>query len=584
MGRAACASAFFRAAVAKAGHLRATEATITAAGPAAAAGLAVAARCGARLRALTLDAGHVDATGLAAACPTLRSLVLGGSGAGGAALVAAAAPTLASLELLPGCSLASPAALPPLPRLRALTGTGPGGPALAAACPSLTRLSLAARAACAATLAPLRAAPGLADLTLHCPRLDTLPAGMAALTRLDVRGCALTDAGLSALAADCPRLVSISFRGCVSVSDAGVRALAAGAAAARGALASVDARDCPRLSDAGLERAATAVAGTTSTSITLLVGGTGAGDGTLEALARGVKGRARGAGRPPTPLSLSLDVTCCARTSPAALRALAAAGALAGATRVSTAHAGLLLASGPCAACGASCAAGGGCSGAPVQLLARAAGGALQTLALDGAPLSAAAARALATHCPALASLSAVASPRLSDAGLVALSALTGLTRVALGGGGPRSAWSERGGVAALAPRLRSLSLSGRPALTDNDVSALLGAASRLTELTLAAAPRASDAGLTPLPPTLRRLVLACCDGVAGSFSVSPLTELRLPGCGGVAARALARAVAAAPTLRVLELPPHVPRSALPAQARGAGHLAALEVMGGGGG
>ena len=220
-----------------------------------------------------------------------------------------------------------------------------------------------------------------------------------------------------------------------------------------------------------------------------------------------------------------------------------------------------------------------------MQLLARRAGAALTSLVADGVPLPPAAAAALGAHCPRLAHLSAIACPSLSDAGLVALAGGCALTSLSLGGGGGASAdWRDAGaGLAALAPGLRELALSRRPHLTDGVLARLVHGAPSLTALRVAAAPRVTDAAFAG--HALACLRLTCCDRVTGgaALAASSLTELRLAGCSGVDAAAVATTVTTARRLRVLELPPHVSNAAVPAQAPGAGHLSCVRVEGGSG-
>jgi hypothetical protein len=418
----------------------------------------------------------------------------------------------------------------------------------------------------------------LASLRVACPSLASFPAAarFERLARLDASGCpSLSDAALHAVSSGAPRLAVLRIAGCASVGDAGLEAVADGRAARGGTLHTLDATDCHRVGDGGLIPLLARMA---AVAREVRVGGTAATDKAVEALVP-AGGGGRGDRRPAS-IPLTLDVTGCAAVTPASLRALADGGVLGRIVDLRAGHSSLLTPPSPCPACASRCA--GRCAGSPLQLLARRAGAGLTSLALDGAPAPTPALAAVGAHCAALAALSAIGCPLVSEAGLAAVAAgCPSLASLALGGGGPGAAWSEGGpGLAAIAPGLASLTLTRRPRLTDADVGRVLAAATGLTSLSLAAAPRVTDAGLAPALPRLRSLRLTCCDGVTGAGLASPSLEaLRLAGCGGVRSAPLALAVASSPRLRRLELPAAVARAGVPAAA--GGHLARLVVEGG---
>ena len=626
---------------------RARSLTVVTPGPAASAAIRFAARvCPDSVTHVTLDAGAIDRSALAvlaAARPRLTFLRIGpgtrcvGGQAGVSdkdtaldALIEGAAASLTSLTLAPALAAAR------FPRLAAWTapprllprGWGRGGVKLTA----LKRLivsdgggggeesesenddedddatTLHLTTLCVdtapSTRAPLTAAQAcllasgasLRVLVLPGqPLLRSFPVALSfsRLTRLDVSECPSLDGGLAPVFDGAPRLALLSVRRCASLSDGTVLMLARGPAATAHRLHSVDVTDCHRLTDASLVPLAAALAAADGGGARVwCVGGTGATDAALAALC-GAEAQRR---QPPsTHPPLTLDVTGCATITPAALASLADGGLLPRLACLRAGHATLLVSASSlpsrstrakpaCTACGSRC--GGGCAGAPVQLLARRAGGALTSLVADGVPLPPAVAAALGAHCSRLARVSAIACPGLSDAGLVALSAGCALTSLSLGGGGGASAdWRDAGaGLAALAPGLRELCLSRRPHLTDGVLAKLLQGAPSLTALRVAAAPRITDAAFTG--HALVCLRLTCCDRVTGGVALasSSLTELRLAGCSSVDAAAVPATVTAARRLRVLELPSHVSNAAVPAQAPGAGHLSCVRVEGGSGG
>ena len=393
--------------------------------------------------------------------------------------------------------------------------------------------------------------------------------------------------------------------------------------------------------------------------IRVLWGSTGAGDEALAALAAalsspragnvcGGKGRWKGDGAfsspAPPPRLVELDLSGCSRASAAGLRSLAFSGGgngsggsgsksgsgVLGALRSLHASNSLLFHPYPplpspspsspaaavrCPGCGDRC--GGGCAGSPFQLLARSAGPSLRSLTADGAPLPDAAAASLGLLCRRLRSLSLVACPSLSGAGIASLAkGCPRLTELALGGGGGGGAsWSERD-LLPIAPRLRSLRLARRPALRDAELRALLYQASQLRKFVLSAAPRVTDEGLTPdfegegeeeggeaaeteeaattakakaktktksrrpFLPNLDSLSIPCCTGIQGLRlpSLTRLTSLELLGCSGIAPEAAARAAVSLPRLREIVLPPGASMGDIPVGAPGS-RLEALAVF-----
>ncbi|KAG2489287.1 hypothetical protein HYH03_012307 [Edaphochlamys debaryana] len=282
----------------------------------------------------------------------------------------------------------------------------------------------------------------------------------------------------------------------------------------------------------------------------------------------------------------------------------------------------------------------GACGALPPGDLAGGLGrlGALQALAVEGPPGSRLDLDSLLPALPPLAPTLRCLSlrgPGWTPAGLRALSALTGLTRLALGeaaagreaavgiggvlglgaggggGGRPASLATDAGfqAAASLFPRLVSLAL-GPPAsdsVTEEGVGALAARLGALTRLDLSGCSRLRNERLGgllgPRLGALRALDLSNClalrdSGLAALSSLSALTSLRLRGCWKVSGEGLAPLRPPLLRLRCLDLSDcrvtdtglqavgaltaltrlHLARS-WAVTARGLGHLAGLRAL-----
>lgn len=185
------------------------------------------------------------ATAGAGCYPVLTSLRLGGAyrlSDGALAALLPCAPALASLAL-PQCSRLEGAAIEALPRLA----------------PQLRELDLTecAGLSCATLLAALSGLKQLEGLVLDGvveaddALLAQLPEGTP-LRRLSLAHCAVTDAGVAALAAALPGLLELRMDDCAKVGPPALAALAAGC---RG-LHTLSLRRCVKVTDAALSQVA----------------------------------------------------------------------------------------------------------------------------------------------------------------------------------------------------------------------------------------------------------------------------------------------------------------------------------------
>ena len=171
--------------------------------------------------------------------------------------------------------------------------------------------------------------------------------------------------------------------------------------------------------------------------------------------------------------------------------------------------------------------------------LLRASGLQLQLLHLDGSSLGDETMECLVEWCRELAELSIVGCTELSDAGLQLVARGCQKLRT-LAVGGAKGTWSERHGLSCF-QGLRSLSISRRSILNDQDFSAVMQRHHGLHNLRLAGCASITDAGLASLPADLRKATFICCDSVSGKGlgRLQALQELRFRDCTRVTAQAV---------------------------------------------
>jgi len=215
---------------------------------------------------------HATSRGIAAvagACPRLEELVLTGSpGVGPAAMAAlASSPCAATMTVL---------------RVPATRVADAGVTAAVAAMAGLTSLDLTAVRGLAdpglAALASAPCLPGLVDLGLGGLGPEASSGALAAV----IRGCssvrrlrlaanryAMTDDVMDTVGASCPALEELYLRGCGSITDRGLAALAAGRCA-RSGLRTIDLEFCIGVGDAGVLALADGCSGLAALSLRAL--------------------------------------------------------------------------------------------------------------------------------------------------------------------------------------------------------------------------------------------------------------------------------------------------------------------------